>query len=95
MSEGSLNRVEEHLTQLIHMVAENNRLVKGLEERFNGLEGRFDRFEEHFEIEKELNRQRHVEIIKEIRNIHFEIDYLREQSSKHDMAIHTLSLKQT
>lgn len=67
MSEGSLNRIEEHLTQLIHMVAENNQIVKDLKERFDGLEKRFDDFEKHFETEKELNRQRHTEVIKEVK----------------------------
>jgi predicted nucleic acid-binding Zn-ribbon protein len=111
MSEASLNSINEHVVQLIKMVAENNRFVKGMEERFDsleprfdgleqrfdgleqrfdGLEKRFDHFEQKFETERELNRLRHEELIKEIRNQHFEIEYIRNQVARHDMEIYKL-----
>jgi chaperonin cofactor prefoldin len=104
MVEESLERIERHMVQLIQMVAENNKTVAsleqrfdglehrfdGLEHRFDGLEQRFDGLEQRFDDEKELNRLRHKELLKEVRNINFEIDYLRNQSAKHDMEIHVL-----
>lgn len=67
----------------------------GLEQRCDGLEQRFDGLEQRFDNESKLNQQRHHEIMKEIRNTNFEVDYLRNQASKHDMAIHKLEQLQT
>lgn len=86
MLEEQLTRLENHMTQLISMVAENNKSVMTLSERFDGLEQRFD-------TEKELNKLRFEELIKEVRNIKFESDYLRDQVSRHDVEIHKLNQK--
>lgn len=88
MNEERLERIENHLVQLIQMVAENNHGLVELRQRFDGLEQRFD-------AERELNRNRHQEVMKEIRNQHFENDYLRNQLSKHDVEIHKLKMAQT
>lgn len=99
MVEQRLDRIEELLTQLIKMTAENNNIVKNvgrmdrLDHRMDRLEQRMDGFEQQFVEEKQLNAQRHLETLKEIRHFSFEIDYLRNQSAKHDMEIHVL--KQT
>lgn len=95
-----LARLENHMTQLISMVAENNKTTKvlcekfdGLEQRFDGLELRFDGLEQRFDTEKELNKLRFEELIKEIRNMKYESDYLRDQVSRHDVEIHKLNQK--
>lgn len=90
MVEKRLERIEEMITQLIKMTAENNNVVKQVEQRMDGLEQRMDGLEQKFAEEKKLNEQRHQEILKEIRYFSFEIDYLRNQSAKHDMELHVL-----
>lgn len=72
MNEDRLERIEQLVVQLIEMVGENNRTVKGLELRMDRLEERFDGLEERFDGEKKLNQLRHEELMKEIRNQKFE-----------------------
>ena len=93
MSEERLDRIEGLISQLIQMVGENNKTVKNLEQRFEGMEQRFDGLEQRFETEKELNRLRHAELLKEIRNTNYEIDYLRNEYAKHDMELYVLKQK--
>ncbi|WP_138420213.1 hypothetical protein [Aquibacillus sediminis] len=83
MSEEKLDRIEKHMEQLMKMVAENNKMVTENNKVVTSLSERMDQMEKS-------NAQRHKEIIKELRNHTAEIDYLREQVSKHDMAIHKL-----
>lgn len=83
MSEDRLERIETHMVQLIEMVAENNKVTQELSQRFDGLEV-------DFKAEQELNNKRHHEVIKEIRNHHYEIDYLVQKVAQHDMEIHKL-----
>jgi archaellum component FlaC len=97
MSEERLDRIENLLTQLIQMVAQNNKTVHGfadrfdsLEQRFESLEQRFDNLEQRFEAECELNKQRHYELLGYYRNLNADIEYLRNQSAKHDMELHKL-----
>jgi len=79
MSEERLERMENHIVQLIQMVAQNNKEVAELKQKF--------------EAESELNKQRHSEVMGHIRNGSADIDYLRNQVSKHDMEIHKLNSK--
>ena len=102
MSEERLERIEQLIVQLIQMVAENNKIVKSLEKRMDNLEQRMDNLErrmdsqaQRFDTESKLNQQRHHDVMKEIRNLIFEVDYLRDQSSKHDMEIHKLKQAQS
>jgi len=102
--EERLDRLEQLVVQLIHMVGENNKIVKDLsqrmdrlEQRMDKLEQRMDKLEQHmdkleqrFDEESALNQRRHQEVIKEVRNLNFEVDYLRNQTSKHDMEIHKI-----
>lgn len=90
MSEERLDRIENLLTQLIQMVAQNNKIVHGFEDRFDSLEQRFDNLEQRFEAECELNKQRHYELLGYYRNLNADIEYLRNQSAKHDMELHKL-----
>ncbi|MHA6482837.1 hypothetical protein ACX1C1_13145 [Paenibacillus sp. strain BS8-2] len=88
-----LTRIEDIVTQLVQMVAENNKIVKGHDQRFEQLDQRMDGLEQRFETEKELNRLRHVELIKEIRNQHKETEYIRNQVALHDLEIYKLKEK--
>jgi chromosome segregation ATPase len=116
--EERLDRLEQLVVQLIHMVGENNKIVKDLsqrmdrleqrmdkleqrmdkleqrmdklEQRMDRLEQRMDKLEQRFDEESALNQRRHQEVIKEVRNLNFEVDYLRNQTSKHDMEIHKI-----
>jgi chromosome segregation ATPase len=109
--EERLDRLEQLVVQLVHMVGENNKIVKDLsqrmdrleqrmdrleqrmdkiEQRMDKLEQRMDKLEQRFDEESALNRLRHQEVIKEVRNLNFEVDYLRNQTSKHDMEIHKI-----
>lgn len=90
MSEERLDRIENLLTQLIQMVAQNNKTVHGFEDRFDSLEQRLDNLEQRFEAECELNKQRHYELLGYYRNLNADIEYLRNQSAKHDMELHKL-----
>lgn len=102
MNEERLERIEQHLVQLIQMVGENNQAIKGLERRMDQLEQRMDHLEQRMnqldkrvDKESELNRLRHQELVKEVRYVHFDIEYLRNQTSKHDMEIHKLQQTQS
>ena len=93
MSEERFDRLEKHMEQLIQMVADNNKITKELSTRMDG-------FENEFADEKRLNQQRdaasqqrHKELLKEMRNQNVDIDYLRDQVSKHDMDIHNIKAK--
>jgi chromosome segregation ATPase len=109
--EERLDRLEQLVVQLIHMVGENNKIVKDLsqrmdrleqrmdkleqrmdklEQRMDKLEQRMDKLEQRFDEESALSQRRHQEVIKEVRNLNFEVDYLRNQTSKHDMEIHKI-----
>lgn len=90
MSEERLDRIENLLTQLIQMVAQNNKIVHGLEQRMDRMEQRLDNLEQRFEAECELNKQRHYELLGYYRNLNADIEYLRNQSAKHDMELHKL-----
>ncbi|MBD2848134.1 hypothetical protein IDH44_23295 [Paenibacillus sp. IB182496] len=104
MIEERLDRIEGLITQLIQMVAENNTVVEKLEHRMDGMEQRMDgmerrmdgidqgveTMEEKMSAEHALGERRHQEIMKEIRFSGHEIDYLRNQTAKHDMDIHVL-----
>mgnify|MGYP001945294098 CR=1 FL=1 len=92
MIEERLDRIEAHMQQLITMVAENNKVVMNLSERMDSMEQKFDGLEKKFEQEQEISEKRHKELLKETRNNTFEIDYLRNEVSKHDMAIHKLEV---
>ena len=85
-----LNSLEQHILQLINMVAENNKIVKETNNRMDRLEQRMDNQEKKFDIEKQLNAARHVELIKEIRSNSIDIDYLRNEISKHDLEINKI-----
>lgn len=123
MIEERLDRIEGLITQLIQMGGENNKSVRNIELRMDGVEQRLDgveqrldgmgqrldgveqrldsvgqrmeRMEQRFSAEQERNEHRHKEVLKELRNTSFEIDYLREQSSKHDMEMHVLRESQS
>jgi hypothetical protein len=104
MSEERLNSLDSHVQQLIQMVAENNKMMtenskmvmennKMVAENMRmtkELSGRMDRMEQAFQEEKQLNELRHKEVLKELRSNQVDIDYLRNQVSKHDMEIHKL-----
>lgn len=97
MIEQRLDRLEDMMEQLIRMTAETNAIVKkteqrmdGIEQRMDGIEQRMDDIEQHFAEEKKLNAARHQEILKELRYSNIEIEYLRNQSAKHDMEIYVL-----
>ena len=94
MIEKRLDRIENLIIQLIQMVAENNKTVKNVEQRMERMEGRMDRMGQRFTDERELHAQRHKEVIKELRYTGAEIDYLRNQTAKHDMEIHVLKENQ-
>ena len=88
--EERLDRLEQLVVQLVHMVGENNKIVKDLSQRMDRLEQHMDKLEQRFDEESALNQRRHQEVIKEVRNLNFEVDYLRNQTSKHDMEIHKI-----
>ncbi|WP_407272113.1 hypothetical protein [Radiobacillus sp. PE A8.2] len=90
MIEERLDRIEAHMLQLIKMVAETNKVMNSFSVRMDRLEQRFDRQEQKFEQEQALSAKRHKELLKETRNNSVEIDYVRNEVSKHDMAIHKL-----
>ncbi len=81
MSEKRFERMEDMLAQLIQMVADTNKSFSALEQRF--------------EAESELNRLRHQELLKESRNLIFEVDHIRNQSAKHDAEIYKLKQLQS
>jgi chromosome segregation ATPase len=64
--------------------------MDGIEQRMDDIEQRMNGFEQHFAEEKKLNAARHQEILKELRYSNIEIEYLRNQSAKHDMEIYVL-----
>ncbi len=68
------------------MVAQNNTAVQGLEQRFDGLVQRVA-------SESEANRLRHLEVMGQLRNANADVDYLRNQVSKHDMELHKIREK--
>ncbi len=102
MSEERFERMEGMLAQLIQMVADTNKTVNNTEGRMDRMESRMeqvddrmDRMEQRFEAESELNRLRHQELLKESRNLIFEVDHLRNQSAKHDAEIYKLKQLQS
>lgn len=94
MSEERLERIENHMVQLIQMVAQNNKTVAGMEQRLDGLEQRFDKMEQRFEklehrmdAESALNTKRHLEIMQQFRHVYSDISYLDEQVAKHEQEL--------
>jgi uncharacterized coiled-coil protein SlyX len=62
--------------------------MDSMEIKMDNMESKMDNMEKKFDLEKQLNGLRHEELIKESRNTRVDIDYIRNQSSKHDMEIH-------
>ena len=93
MSEERFDRLEKHMEQLIQMVAENNKVVLENNKITQELSTRMNGLENEFTEEKKLNQQRHKEVLKEMRSQNVDIDYLRDQVSKHDMDIHNIKAK--
>ncbi|QDI90841.1 hypothetical protein EPH95_06340 [Salicibibacter halophilus] len=100
MSEERFDRLEKHMEQLIQMVADNNKVVLENNKITQELSTRMDGLENEFADEKRLNQQRdaasqqrHKELLKEMRSQNVDIDYLRDQVSKHDMDIHNIKAK--
>ncbi|MBM7571670.1 hypothetical protein [Aquibacillus albus] len=108
MSEERLDRIEAHMEQLIQMVAKSNKMV--LENNELVLENNkvvhennrmvhentkmIKQLTEEAKRDREVNEARHKELLKEIRNSAYDIDYLRNEVSKHDMEIHKLRTSQ-
>jgi chromosome segregation ATPase len=97
MSDEILKSIEGHMSQLIQMVAENNQLMKQvlkrmdrLEERMDNFEQRMDQSEQKFDLETQISSLRHEEVVKEMRSSRIDLDYLRNESSKHDMEINKI-----
>lgn len=100
VSEERFDRLEKHMEQLIQMFAENNKVVLENNKITQELSTRMDGLENKFADEKRLNQQRdaasqqrHKELLKEMRSQNVDIDYLRDQVSKHDMDIHNIKAK--
>ena len=87
MIEERLERIENHMVQLIQMVAQNNRTVAGLEQRFDGLEQRMDKLEQRMDAESALNTKRHLEIMQQFRHVYADISYLDEKVAKHEQQL--------
>jgi predicted RNase H-like nuclease (RuvC/YqgF family) len=81
MSEERLERMENHIVQLIQMVAQNNEEVSELRQTAQGIELKF-------EAESKLDKQRHLELLGRNAKIDSDIDFLRNKVSQHDMDIH-------
>lgn len=92
MSEERFDRLERHMKQLIQMVAENNKTCKEIVIRMDRMDTHMGELTTEFADEKRLNEVRHVELIKEARSQHVDIEYLRNQVSKHDMEINKLKV---
>ena len=86
MSEERLERMENHIVQLIQMVAQNNKEVSELRQTVQGLEHKF-------EAESELDKQRHIELLGRNAKIDSDIDFLRNKVSQQDMELHWIKNK--
>ena len=108
MIEERLERIENHMVQLIQMVAQSNRItagleqsmdrleqrMDGLEQRMDGLERRMDGLERRFDAESALNTKRHLEIMQQFRHVYADIGYLDEQVHKHDQILKSMGSSQ-
>ncbi|MDC3418076.1 hypothetical protein [Aquibacillus salsiterrae] len=101
MSEERLGRIEAHMEQLIQMVAKSNQIVmenqqlvqennKIVQQNTNMVK----ELTEEVRRDREVNEARHKELLKEIRNNAYDIDYLRNVVSKHDMELHKFRVSQ-
>ncbi|HZG58163.1 hypothetical protein [Paenibacillus sp.] len=79
MIEERLERMEQHIVQLIQMVALNNQKVTGLEQRL--------------EAESDLHRQRHDEVLRQYRHINTDMEFLHQKVGKHELEIEKLKSK--
>ena len=86
MSEERLERMENHIVQLIQMVTQNNKEVSELRQTVQGLE-------QKFEAESELDKQRHIELLGRNAKIDSDIDFLRNKVSQQDMELHWIKNK--
>jgi len=86
MSEERLERMENHIVQLIQMVAQNNKEVSELRQTVQGLE-------QKIEAESELDKQRHIELLGRNAKIDSDIDFLRNKVSQQDMELHWIKNK--
>lgn len=108
MSEERLSRIEAHMEQLIQMVAKSNQMVmenqKLVQENSKMVQENNKIVQDNSNMIKELadevrrdrekNEARHKELLREIRNNAYDIDYLRNEVSKHDMELHKLRVSQ-
>ncbi|MBB6450742.1 hypothetical protein HNR44_002732 [Geomicrobium halophilum] len=90
MSEERLKTLEGYMEQLNQMVEENNKDIVQLKETFKEERLLNQQRHEEFKEEKMLNQQRHEVLLKELRNQNVDVEYLRDQGSKHDMKINRL-----
>lgn len=88
--EQRMNRIDSRMDGMEDRMERIEGRMDGMEDRMDRVEGRMVRMEQRLSDEQKLNEQRHQELMKEIRNSSFEIEYLRNQSAKHDMEIHVL-----
>jgi chromosome segregation ATPase len=98
MSDDRLSRIENHLPQLIDMVAQNNRAIDELRrrmdeigERMDKLERRMDdigermeKLEQRLDSESMMNAKRHLETMQKFRHVNADISYLDEQVARHE-----------
>ena len=98
MSDERLSRIENHLPQLIDMVAQNNRAIDELRQRMDEigkrmdkLERRMDEFgeridklEQRLDSESMMNARRHLETMQKFRHVNADITYLDEQVARNE-----------
>lgn len=78
MSDVRLERIENHLAQLIEMVALNKRSIDGLGQRIDGLEKRMDRLEQRMDgLEQRMDR-----LEQRMDNIELRMDKIEQRMDK-------------
>jgi len=81
---GKLIEKVDHLDKRFDTL--EDRLDK-LESRFDKLENRFDKLESRFETEQKLNQARFDELLKEVRNQNYTLNYHREKIARNEEEI--------
>jgi chromosome segregation ATPase len=88
-----LKQMENQLGQLIGMVAKIKETTDKTSQDLTDLRQELTGLRQEFNIEKDLNKARFEEILKEVRNSKFEMEHLRNKTAKLESDLYTV--KQT
>jgi chromosome segregation ATPase len=75
--------IEQQIGQLTSMIAK-------LIEKVDHIDKRFDQLENRFDIEQKLNQARFDEMLKEVRNQNYVINYHRDKLAKNEEEINVV-----